>query len=109
MNGIALMVLAGQLGKLFGYSSGSREFTGQICAHFDRATSPTAILGLATALGLLLIRRYAPRLRGPLIAVTAGVVVAALFDLRALGVNLTGALPAGLPQTRLPAASLPMS
>ena len=110
MNGIALMVLAGQLAKLFGYSSGSREFIGQIrafAAHLDLATSPTAIVGLATAVGLLLLRRLAPRLPGPLLAVAAGVAVALVFDLQALGVGVTGTLPAGLPQPRLPSASLP--
>ena len=110
MNGVALMVLAGQLAKLFGYTSGSREFIGQIsafAAHLDSLASPTALLGLATVAGLLLLRRFARRLPGPLIAVAVGIAAALLFGLQARGVKLTGPLPAGLPQPRLPTAGLP--
>jgi high affinity sulfate transporter 1 len=100
LNGIALIILVGQLPKLLGYPSAAKEFVPQLQEAFGAiglSHPPTALLGLALLAGLLILGRVAPAVPGALVAVVAGIVAVAIFDLRALGVAVTGALPSGLP------------
>jgi high affinity sulfate transporter 1 len=100
LNGIALIIVVGQLPKLLGYSSSAKEFVPQLREVVERVGSshpPTAMFGLALLAGLLILGRVAPVVPGALVAVVAGIAAVAIFDLRALGVVVTGALPSGLP------------
>jgi MFS superfamily sulfate permease-like transporter len=100
LNGIALIILVGQLPKLLGYPSADNEFVLQLrelVEHLGQSQPPTALLGVAMLAGLLILRRVAPAVPGALVAVVAGIAAVAIFDLRALGVAVTGALPSGLP------------
>ena len=109
LNGIALIVVVGQLSKLLGYPSASREFIDQLqefAAHWGSGLTATAWLGLSMVAGLLLLKRLAPALPAPLIGVVAGIVAVVVLDLRSRGVAVTGTLPSGLPQPRLPSVGL---
>jgi MFS superfamily sulfate permease-like transporter len=100
LNGIALIILVGQLPKLLGYPSTAREFAPQLLEAVEAvglSHVPTALLGLALLAGLLLLGRIAPGVPGALVAVIAGIAGVAILDLRAFGVAVTGALPSGLP------------
>jgi high affinity sulfate transporter 1 len=100
LNGIALIILVGQLPKLLGYPGETNEFVLQLhelVAHLGMSHLPTALLGLGVLAGLLILGRLAPVVPGALVAVVAGIGAVALLDLRALGVAVTGALPSGLP------------
>src|SRR5262245_24513570 len=100
LNGIALIILVGQLPKLLGYPSHAREFVTQLedfVRHLGLIHPPTALLGLGLLAGLLILGRVAPAVPGALVAVVAGIGAVAVFDLRAQGVAVTGALPSGLP------------
>jgi high affinity sulfate transporter 1 len=100
LNGIALIILVGQLPKLLGYPSAAREFVPQLHEVIEAiglSHPPTAALGLALLAGLLVLGRVAPAVPGALVAVVAGSAAVALLDLRALGVTVTGELPSGLP------------
>jgi high affinity sulfate transporter 1 len=100
LNGIALIILVGQLPKLLGYPSEAHEFVPQVrefVEHLGLSQPPTALLGLVTVVGLLVLRLVAPAVPGALVAVVAGIAAVALFDLQALGVAVTGELPGGLP------------
>jgi high affinity sulfate transporter 1 len=101
LNGIALIILVGQLPKLLGYPSEANDFVPQLqelARGVDLSHWPTALLGLSLLAGLLILRRVAPAVPGPLVAVVAGIGAVAIFDLGALGVALTGELPGGLPE-----------
>ncbi len=103
LNGIALIILVGQLPKLLGYPSAAKEFVPQLQEVIEAiglAHPPTALLGLTLLAGLLVLGRIAPAVPGALVAVVAGIAAVAVFDLRALGVAVTGALPSGLPVPR---------
>jgi high affinity sulfate transporter 1 len=105
LNGIAAIILAGQLPKLLGYASEARAFGPQLQELVERVGTshgPTAVLGLVLLAGLLALRRFAPAVPGPLVAVVFGIGAVAAFDLPALGVAVTGPLPHGLPVPRLP-------
>ena len=100
LNGIALIILVGQLPKLLGYPSSASEFVlqlRQLADHIGQSHPPTALLGLILVAGLVVLGRVAPAVPGALVAVIAGIGAVAVFDLRALGVAVTGELPAGLP------------
>jgi high affinity sulfate transporter 1 len=100
LNGIALIILVGQLPKLLGYPSETNEFMLQLhelVQHLGLSHPPSALLGLSMLVGLLVLGRIAPVVPGALVAVVAGIGAVALLDLQALGVAVTGELPSGLP------------
>jgi high affinity sulfate transporter 1 len=100
LNGIALIILVGQLPKLLGYPSTTSEFVPQLqeaLGAIGLSHPPTALLGLTLLAGLLILGRIAPVVPGALLAVVAGGAAVAMFDLQALGVAVTGELPGGLP------------
>ncbi len=63
----------------------------------------TLALGAGSILLLLILRKFFPKLPGPLIVMVLGALLVAIFGLDQMGVRITGDLPRGLP----PLASLP--
>ena len=109
ITGTALIVIASQFGKLFGITLVSDDFfprLWELIAGMDQAHVPTLLLGLAAILGLVLLRRYAPRVPGPLVVVAASIVVSSAFHLADLGVSVVGQIPSGLPVPQIPFVSL---
>ena len=100
LNGVALHIIVGQLGKVFGFSVHGEGFFREIY-HFLSGLGQTHFVTLAVALGVLgllwLFRRIAPNLPGPLFAIAAATAAVPLFGLAARGVVLVGKVPAGLP------------
>ena len=100
LNGIAIVIIVGQLPKLLGYPSEADEVLPQLLEFVQRLGQshlPTALLGLALLAGLLALRRAAPNVPAALAVVVAGIAAVATFDLQAIGVKVTGPVPAGLP------------
>ncbi|TPW11338.1 MAG: sulfate transporter, partial [bacterium] len=105
LNGIAIGIIAGQLGSLFGFSVTSAGFfrvIGQFASALGETHLPTLLVGSTTLAILLLLGRLAPRVPGPLVAVVLGILGSMSLGLDALGVRLLGAIPAGLPGFALP-------
>jgi high affinity sulfate transporter 1 len=104
LNGIAIVILLGQMPKLLGYPSDARELVPRMLELVERvpASNPaTAILGLVCLALLPPLKRWAPRLPGPLLVVAAGIAAVALLDLPHHGVAVSGPIPAGLPEPKL--------
>jgi high affinity sulfate transporter 1 len=108
LNGIAITVLVSQLPKVFGFKVNGNgiweellEFTQGI---HDGKTNPTALaIGLSCLTIILVLRRFAPKVSGILVAVIVATVVSALWDLeQRSGISVTGALPQGLPTFQIP-------
>jgi sulfate permease, SulP family len=100
LNGIAIVIIVGQLPKLLGYPSEAGEALPRLleCARrLDQSHLPTALLGLLLLAGLLALRRVAPNVPAALVVVVAGIAAVAALDLRASGVAVIGPVPAGLP------------
>jgi len=100
LNGIALLIVAGQLSKLLGYESSVGDFFPKLIEFVETvgdSHGPTAILGLALLAALVALRRVLPRLPNPLIVVALGVVAVVALDLDAQGVAVIGTVPAGIP------------
>lgn len=106
MTGIAVIMIAGQLGKMTRSDvSGDNPVTELLSAARQVGSwhLPTVILSVVV-LGLLLAAsKWTPRLPGPLLVMAAAAVVVALTGLGDHGVSLIGAVPSGLPIPELPA------
>jgi SulP family sulfate permease len=105
LGGVALIMIAGQLGKVTGVPVEGTTFTAQVgsfLSHLTELDGPTTALAVAVLAFLVATQRFAPRLPGPLLAVLASTLVVALFDLTGEGIAVVGTIPAGLPTPHLP-------
>ncbi len=106
MNGIALMILVGQLPKLLGFSvnatgviDGITEFVRGVV---DGKTVPAAvIIGLASLAVIFGLRRVSRRIPGVLVAVVAAGIVVQVLGLSS-EIKVVGEVPRGLPKIGLP-------
>jgi high affinity sulfate transporter 1 len=101
LNGIALIIIVGQLGKLLGVSVEASDFFPKLMetlSKLDGAHLPTLVLGLGLLVGLVALRRFLPRVPGALVVVVLGILLAASLNLEQQGVALLGNVPAGLPE-----------
>jgi high affinity sulfate transporter 1 len=105
LNGIALIIIAGQLQKLFGYSGEAEEFFPKLTefvVQIDNSHLPTLILGFSLLLALIVLRQVAPKLPAALVVVVAGIVVVTMLGQDQDGVAVLGSVPAGLPSLHIP-------
>ena len=106
MAGVALIMVAGQLGRITGVTVTGQEFAGQL-GSFARnigQTQPGILAVAAAVLAFLLLLRWRwPAAPGPLIAVLLATAAVAAFGLSRHGIAVVGPIPAGLPVPRLPA------
>jgi high affinity sulfate transporter 1 len=105
LNGIALSIIAGQLGTLMGAQVPKGGFFRTIVEAFSRL-GETHHLTIAVGLGLFVLLRifkhFWPQLPGPLIGVVFGIVLVYAMGLEAKGVAVVGQVPAGFPMPTLP-------
>lgn len=102
MNGLAVIILVGQIPKLTGFSTDADGFVEELRAivdGFDERDATTMWLGLATLAVLLLLPRVTRIIPAVLVAVVGATVATALFD---LDVATVGTLPEGLPSPSVP-------
>jgi sulfate permease, SulP family len=108
MTGVALIMIASQLGKVTGVPVEGEEFVDQIRSFvegLDELHWPTIMLAAAVLVVLLVFAWLTPRLPGPLIAILAAAVVVSIFSLDRNGIKVVGHIPSGLPTPGLPAIS----
>ena len=104
--GVAVIMVASQLGTIFGVTLGATDSLGRIgelAKRLDEIQPLSAILGGGVVAFLLILRRIAPLAPGTLLAVIGAGAIVAVFGLEARGVTLVGAVPGGLPAPALPA------
>jgi len=108
MTGLALVMIAGQLGKITGAPVSGEGFVEQVrtfTASANHARWSTVAVAASVLVLLLILTRIAPRVPGPLIAVLAATAVVAAFSLHTSGIGVVGQIPAGMPKPGLPAVS----
>ncbi|SDW54287.1 SulP family inorganic anion transporter [Thiocapsa roseopersicina] len=101
LNGIALLIIVGQMGKLFGISVAADDFFPQLLetlAKLGDAHLPTVTLGMTLLIGLAALRRFLPGVPAALVVVVVGIGLSAGLNLQQLGVAVVGSVPAGLPE-----------
>lgn len=105
MAGLAITMIAGQLGKVTGTPVTGRTFLAQVTSFGANAVSlqPATTLLAAGVLALLLIvhARWAGA-PGPLIAVVAATAAVWVFGLTSYGIAVIGPVPSGPPPLALP-------
>jgi high affinity sulfate transporter 1 len=105
MTGIAILMVASQLGKITGAPVSGDEFVGLMrsFAHdIDQYHWPTMALAGSVLLLLLGFGRWAPSVPGPLIAVLAATVGVFVLSLQTRGIEAVGTIPAEWPAAGLP-------
>ena len=107
MNGLALIILVGQLPRLFGFSVSAnglideaRAFVHGLAA--GRAVPAAIAVGGGSLVLILALGRLLPRVPGVFVAVIASIAASVAFDLGTHGVKLVGTLPQGFPPFTVP-------
>ena len=105
LNGVALSIMLGQIGKMFGFpiTAGGivprlLEFTQKV----GHTHWPTLAVGLGTFLVLLATPRLFRGVPAALVAMILAAVAVRLLGLERYGVAIVGEVPAGLPPVRIP-------
>lgn len=108
MNGIALSIALGQVGKMLGFSVTSKGIIRpliEIASKLGGTHLPTLAVALGAFAVLLLLPRYAPKVPTSLATLIVAALVTGLFSLDKYGVRTIGVVPAGLPGITLPQVS----
>ena len=109
LHGIAIVLVCGQLGKLFGVSIDASDPIPQV-REFARELGSvhglTTLVSAASLAALLLLRRFLPKVPGALVVVVAGIVVSYATGLADHGVAVVGHIPSGLPSLGWPRVGL---
>ena len=105
LNGIAISIFLGQIGKLCGFTIESRGIIQQlqeIVSKLPQTQIWTLSVGLGTFAVLILVRRFLPRLPEALVGMILASIAVVGLSLGAKGVAILGPVPAGLPPLRVP-------
>lgn len=104
--GLALTIIVGQLPKLFGVERSEGNFFEQLwgfLGDLGDTDATTLLVGAASLILVVGLRRFAPVLPGSLVAVVFGVLVVMIFGLDGDdGVAIVGEIESGLPSIGWP-------
>ncbi|CAN5665207.1 SulP family inorganic anion transporter [soil metagenome] len=109
ITGVGLTLLSSQIAGF----TGARITSGKFFFRFRELLVSTGEIHLGTLamatgtlVGIVVLRRAAPKVPGALVGVVAATVVVAVFALKQHGIAVIGEIPAGLPVPRVPNVSL---
>ncbi len=103
--GLALTIIIGQVPKLLGVEKGSGDFFEQLWDVISRLGDSqwrTVIVGVLSLAVVLVLRRLAPAVPAPLVAVALGILAVYALNLQHHGVKIVGHIDSGLPSFGLP-------
>jgi SulP family sulfate permease len=106
LNGASLVLIATQLGKMFGIKTEGEEFFEVVSTVFGKLHQtqvPTFVLGVLLIGLLVLLPRWLPRIPGALAVCAVAIAATFAFDLGSHGIALVGEVPSGVPQLTIPA------
>src|SRR5262245_41348932 len=105
LNGVAISIFLGQIGKLLGFSvesSGIIPRLLEVLGKIPLIHGATMAVGVGSFALLFACVRWLPRLPAALLVLVVAGAVTAVLQLDAQGVAVLGLVPAGLPQLRWP-------
>jgi len=106
INAAAIIIGLSQLPAILGISvSHSKHLltdTWNVIVRIDSMHEISLLFGLAAIAGLLVFRRYAPRLPGTLLTVAVLTLVSYLIGYEDMGGRVVGEVPSGLPSVSIP-------
>ena len=109
LNGIALSIFLGQIGKVLGFQIIASRILPkllEIVSSLPTTHLPTLLVTLFSVAVLLLVKKFVARIPAALAVLVLSAVVVKLFDLQSLGVAVLAPVPAGLPMPTLPMVPL---
>jgi high affinity sulfate transporter 1 len=109
LHGVAVVLICGQLGKLFGVPIAADDPLPQLKEFFtelDQIHGLTLLVGAVSIGVLLLLKWKVPKVPAALLVVAAGIAASAAFDLSDHGVATVGHIPAGLPSFHWPSVGI---
>jgi high affinity sulfate transporter 1 len=109
LNGIALSIILGQIGKVFGYpisAGGIIPRLTEFVSKLGLTHVPTLAVGVGTFIILLLTPRILKQVPAALVAIVLAAIAVRLLGLEQHGVKIVGDVPAGLPPIRFPRFSM---
>ena len=108
--GIGAVIIVDQLPKMLGFHIHKVGFLRDLLAIAHRVgketSVPTLLLSGVTLVGILMLKRWLPRLPAALIAIALGIAASAFAALPALGVKTIGTIPSGVPSLVRPEIGL---
>lgn len=105
LNGVAISIFVGQIGKVVGFTMQSRgiiQMLIELAGKLHQTHLPTLAVGSTTLAVIMGCKRWSPRAPAPLLATVAAVALVYGFGLEDRGVAVVGELPAGLPSLSWP-------
>jgi high affinity sulfate transporter 1 len=105
LNGMALSIALGQIGKIFGFPitrDGIVPRLVEFASNLGLTHPPTLAIGVSAFAVLMISPKIFRRLPAALVAMIVTGAVVKLFGLDAMGVKIIGAVPAGLPPIKIP-------
>lgn len=105
LNGVAISIFVGQVGKVVGFPMHSRgiiQMLIELGGKLHQIHLPTLAVGLTTFAVIMGSKRLWPRAPAPLLATVAAVALVYGLGLEDRGVAVVGELPAGLPGLNWP-------
>ena len=109
LNGVAISIFLGQIGKLLGFSVESSGIIPRLLEVFGKIPlihGATLAVGLGSFALLFACLRWLPRLPAALVVLVVSGAATAVLELDAHGVAVLGPVPPGLPQLRWPTMPL---
>jgi high affinity sulfate transporter 1 len=105
MNGLAVVIIVGQLPKLFGFSTDASGFVDEVHAFFanlDLTVAAAVVTGLACLVLLFTLPHLTRKVPAILVVIVGATIASELANLSDRGVKTVGALPQGLPHPTVP-------
>jgi high affinity sulfate transporter 1 len=109
LNGIALSIILGQIGKVFGYPISAGGIIPRLIEFVSKlglTHVPTLAVGVGAFIVLLVTPRVFRQVPAALVAMILAAIAVRLLDLEQHGVEIVGEVPAGLPPIHFPRFSL---
>jgi len=103
--GSGIIIVISQLESLFGLDIDTNFYTtdiGAVVRNLDDADGLTTLIGLATVVLVLGLRKFVPKIPAPLVAVVLGILAVLVFDLDEEGVAIVGSIDSGVPVPGVP-------
>ncbi|PZG19940.1 SulP family inorganic anion transporter [Nonomuraea aridisoli] len=107
--GLAVEILTSQVEKILGIHTSAERFFPKLWETVTRIPQAhlwSVVVGVATMVVIVVLRRFFPALPGPLIALVAAAAVVAWAGLDTRGVSVLGHVPSGLPVPHWPQVTL---
>ncbi len=100
MTGVAIIMIASQLGKVSGMAVEGEEFVALVRSFvggLHQVHWPTVALSAVVLVVLVVLAWWVPRAPGPLIAMLAATAAVSVFSLDHTGIRVIGQIPSGVP------------